>query len=163
MNPTVTQQLEAMKTTMERIVMPALPPDAKFANEGAGLVWATLGWLIDVHESEFRYELDEAADYRGLLRALADLGGGVLGGGADQTLLDEPAAGGDGDLGALRAQGRRLKAACVDAGLALGGPARGLLLDVADRQSAREQAWFRMTGFTSTDKPGGIAEVLAGA
>lgn len=158
MNPTVTQQLEAMKTTMERIVMPALPPDAKFANEGAGLVWATLGWLIDVHESEFRYEFDEAADYRGLLRALADLGAGV-----DQALLDEPAAGGDGDLGALRVQGRRLKAACVDAGLALGGPARALMLDVADRQSAREQAWFRMTGFTTTDKPGGIAEVLADA
>lgn len=158
MNPTVTQQLEAMKTTMERVIMPALPPDAKFANEGAGLVWATLGWLIDVHESEFRYELDEAADYRGLLRALADLGGNV-----DEALLGEPAAGGDGDLGAVRAQGRRLKAACVDAGLALGAPARALLLDVADRQSDREQAWFRMTGFTATDKPGGIAEVLASA
>jgi hypothetical protein len=157
MTPTVTQQLEAMKATMERVIMPALPADAKFANEGAGLVYATLNWLIDVHESEFRYELDEAADYRGLLLALADLGD------VDKALLDEKPAGADGDLAAVRDQGRRLKAAAVSAALEIGPSARGLLLDVADRQSAREQAWFRMTGFTATDKPGGIAEVLATA
>jgi hypothetical protein len=157
MTPTVTQQLEAMKTTMERVVMPALPGDAKFAHEGAGLVHATLNWLIDVHESEFRYELDEASDYRALLLALADLGD------VDKTLLDEEPAGADGDLAAVRDQGRRLKAAAVSAALAIGGPARGLVLDVADKQNAREQAWFRMTGFTATAKPGGIAEVLATA
>jgi len=156
MNPTVTQQLEAMRTTMERVVMPALPPTEKFANEGAALVWATLNWLVDVADSEFRYELEEAADYRGLLQALSALGS------VDQAVLDEEPAGADGDLGAVRAQSRRLKEAAVTAALEIGPSARTLLLDVADRQSAREQAWFRMTGFTTTDKPGGIAEVLAG-
>ncbi|MCU1691585.1 MAG: hypothetical protein JWM64_676 [Frankiales bacterium] len=155
MTPTVTQQLEAMRTTMERVVLPALPADAKFALEGAALVHATLNWLVDVHESEFRYELDEAADYRRLLGQLAELGA------VDAALLAEAPAGADGDLGAVRAQSRRLKEAAVTAALDVGGAARGLLLDVADRQSAREQAWFRMTGFTSTDKAGGIAEVLA--
>lgn len=157
MTPTVTQQLQSMQTVMERVIMPTLPADAKFAGEQAGMIWATLGWLIDVHESEFRYELDEAADYRTLLRALADLGS------VDKAVLDEAPAGADGELAAVRAQCRRLKTACVTAGLEIGPSARALLLDVADKQSAREQAWFRMTGFTTTDKPGGIAEVLATA
>lgn len=157
MQPTVTQQLEAMRTTMERVVMPAIPPEEKFALEGAGMVWATLNWLADVQASEFRYELEEASDYRALLTDLAALPGADI----DKALLAEPAAGGDGDLQAVRDQTRRLKAAAVEAGTALGDQARALLLDVADRQNAREQAWFRMTGFTATDAPGGIADVLA--
>lgn len=158
MTPTVTQQLQSMQTVMQRVIMPTLPADAKFANEQAGMIWATLGWLVDVHESEFRYELDEASDYRHALAALKDLGATV-----DEALLGEESAGANGDLAALRQQGRRLKAAVVTAGLALGTPATTTLLDLADKQSAREQAWFRMTGFTTTDKPGGIAEVLATA
>lgn len=155
MQPTVTQQLESLKITMERVIMPALPPDQRFAQEQAGLIWATLGWLVDVHACEFGYELAEAADYRELLGALSELGA------VEAALLDEQPAGADGDLAQVRSQSRRLKQAAVTAALAIGPAAQELLLKVADRQSARERAWFRMTGFTTTDAPGGITEVLA--
>lgn len=159
---TIEQQLRSLQLTMERTVMPAIPPEARFAQEQAGLIWATLGWLVDVAQSEFGYELAEAADYRALLADLAALPGASST--ELQALLGEPAAGADGDLVALREQTRRMKQSAVEflagAPADLRGPARRRMLAVAERQSRREQAWCRMTGLVG-DQPRGIAEVLA--
>ncbi|MGH8997988.1 MAG: hypothetical protein ACRDY7_01195 [Acidimicrobiia bacterium] len=174
--PTVTAQLASMATAMERVVLPALPADAIFAREQAGLVWATLNWLVDVHASEYRYEAAEGDDYRALLGALLALDGAD--GSSEvpevpemRAVLDEPVAGTGpttGDLVAVRDQTRRMKALAVgflassgDIGPELRRGARELVMGVAERQVRREQAWFRMTGFPQ-DVPGDIAAVLAG-
>ncbi|HEY4004093.1 MAG TPA: hypothetical protein VGM60_02750 [Pseudonocardia sp.] len=171
MMPTVTQQLKAMSASMERTVIPALPAESTFVREQAGVILATLNWLLDVHESEYRYEVTEAQDYRGLLGALLEVEG------AEQSpqsapirevLAESPAESGPtaGDLGKVREQGRRMKelaaafpASADEGGLEAHQTARRLVLAVAERQATREQAWYRSTGFI-LDNPGDIATVL---
>lgn len=172
MMPTVAQQLGAIRQTMNQIVIPALPTEQTFAQEQAGLISVTLDWILDVHESEYRYELVEGEDYRNLLEALLRIEGseGVPQSAEIQELLSEPAAGTGataGDLAAVRDQTRRNKAlamaflaTCGRIGEDARRAARKLVMDVAERQSRREQSWYRMTGFTQ-DVPGEIAAVLA--
>ncbi|MEV4419885.1 hypothetical protein AB0L40_07915 [Patulibacter sp. NPDC049589] len=146
MMPTVTQTLSTMRLTLEQTVLPALPADGAFVQEQVGLMMATLDWLVDVHESEYRYELTENEEYRAFFAAVGR-----------ETDAAPPA----GDLAALRDQTRALKRAAADL-VGDDEPARELLLGLAERQGRREQAWFRMTGFPE-DVPGDIATVLAGA
>jgi hypothetical protein len=151
MVPTVTQQLAAIRHTIAKSVMPALDPDAGFAQEQAGLVLASLDWALDVVESEHRYEQIEYAEYHELLSALRGEG----------PVEDAPA-----DLAALRAATidlKRRSQAAFEAIAAAGddaatADARNQLAAVALRQSERERAWARMTGFPGASES--VADVL---
>lgn len=160
--PTVSQQLSAIRHTVAKTIMPALAADARFAQEQAGLVLASLDWAMDVVESEHRYERVEHAEHRELLRELLALAPA----GEACEPLDAAAAPPD-DLPALREQTRALKR-CVEQTFATltANPdsaeirqARRLVSAVARRQTERELAWARMTGFPKGAP--GIADVLA--
>lgn len=146
MMPSVTQTLAAMRLTVEQTIVPALPADHAFAQEQAGLIMATLDWLVDVHESEYGIEL---ADNEDLRACLTDLG---------RTVDPLPPA---GDFAALREQTRAFKVLAAEAVADGDAAARERVLQAAERQGRREQAWFRMTGFPE-DVPGDIATVLKG-
>lgn len=151
--PSVSQQLIAIRHTIAKTILPALDPDAGFAREQAGLVLASLDWAMDVVESEHRYETVEHTDHRRLLEALLALGSV---GGADgaREVLDAAAAPPD-DLASLRSQTIALKRSVdrtfasltVDPDTETALRARRLVSGVARRQTDRELAWARMTGF----------------
>lgn len=166
MVPTVAQQLRAIRNTLEKTVIPSLDADAGFAREQAGLILASLDWVLDVQTSEHRYELVDHADARGLLEALVALDGVADGELAPeaQAALDDSAVVPD-DLTALRTQtlllkqlGERAYAAAAQTDQA--ARARELVGDTARRQSKRELAWGRMTGFPRNVE-GNVADVLA--
>lgn len=163
MVPTVTQQLAAMQDTMLRFIMPAIPADQSFAAEQAGLVYASLGWLADVNESQHAYEVEERRDLRTLATGLLALSF------SDddartrlQALADVP----DDDavpLAVLR-QGNVAVKALTARALESVSPddeqqAVALTTRAARRQVDREQAWNRMTGLAK-QAGGSIAEVL---
>ena len=166
MVPTVSQQLAAIRHTIAKTIMPALDPDADFAQEQAGLVLASLDWAMDVVTSEHRYELVEHDEYRGLLEALVAVEPG--GDEASARTAIEAAATPPADLPELRAATVELKRLVEQAFVALtddaGSPsaqeARRLVTAVARAQSERESAWARMTGFP-TNVTGSVGEVLA--
>lgn len=162
--PSVAQQLAAVRHTIAKTIVPALAADADFEREQAGLVLASLDWAMDVVDHEARYETVEHADYRALLTELA--AAGPDGGGSEVRAVLHAAATPPDDLPGLRAQTRALKLA-TDAtvtdlsarGDEVAATARALLGDVARRQTARELAWARATGFPQ-DAPA-VAAVLA--
>lgn len=175
MIPTVAQQLRSIKLRLTETIIPALPADARFAQEQAGLMVATLDWLLDTHEHQYRYEVVENVEYRRLLAELAE--GDEATPTDDATLaevrdtLSEPGPSPHDAamaLGDLADQNRRLKELTRRVFAALSAVpsaeaaqrARALLAEVANRQGERELAWFRMTGFPQA--PGEIAAVLAG-
>lgn len=172
--PSVAQQLAAIRHTIAKTIMPALAADADFEREQAGLVLASLDWAMDVVESEHRYEIVEHADYRALLASLLDAAPG--GGPPDAHAALDAAATPPPDLPGLRDQTRALKNAAdgtfaflTDEGTDDAAPdgaheatasrARALVTDVARRQTERELAWTRMTGFPRGARA--VAEVLA--
>lgn len=65
MGPEMSQFLSGMKKTMEQVVLPNLTD--RFAQEQAGIVAATLGFLEQIHDKVFHYELLENTLYRNLL------------------------------------------------------------------------------------------------
>ncbi|MGQ0483445.1 MAG: hypothetical protein ACT4O0_20765 [Pseudonocardia sp.] len=65
MGPDFAQFLSGMRKTMEQVVLPNLSD--RFAQEQAGIVAATLGFLEQVHDKVFHYELLENDRYRLLL------------------------------------------------------------------------------------------------
>jgi hypothetical protein len=155
--PSVNQQLAAIRHTIAKTIVPALDPAETFAAEQAGLVLASLDWAMDVVESEYRYEVVEHADQRALLASLRELG--APGGPAPGPDDDVPA-----DLAALRVRTRELKSAvqrafAVLADTGSADKARELVAAAARRQTARELAWSRMTGFPGQQPA--VAEVLA--
>ena len=95
MGPEIAQFLSGMKKTMEQVVLPNLSD--RFAQEQAGIVAATLGFLEQIHDKVFHYELLENHRYKQLLgqtlTILADETAGEIG----ATLAAEP---NDGDLAA---------------------------------------------------------------
>jgi hypothetical protein len=159
MVPNVSQQLAAIRHTIEKTIMPSLDPQASFAQEQAGLILASLDWALDVLQSEHRYEEVEHAEYRDLLGSLQALASNGAGG-------DLPPAEPPADLASLRAATIDLKRRSQSAFEELvaqpdspaAAEARKLLGAVAERQSARERAWARMTGFPGASEP--IADVL---
>lgn len=66
MGPEMSQFLSGMKKTMEQVVLPNLTD--RFAQEQAGIVAATLGFLEQIHDKVFHYELLENYRYKDLLR-----------------------------------------------------------------------------------------------
>ncbi|WP_250284020.1 MULTISPECIES: hypothetical protein [unclassified Frankia] len=73
MVPTISQQLRGIRSAMVKSIVPALPADDSFVQEQAGLVLATLEWVLDVQESETLYEATERDEYRELLDRLSAL------------------------------------------------------------------------------------------
>lgn len=71
MGPEIEQFLSGMRKTMEQVVLPNLSDP--FAQEQAGIVMATLGFLEQVHDKAFHYELLENDRYRCLLGRLLEL------------------------------------------------------------------------------------------
>ena len=174
MIPTVAQQLQSIKLRLTETIIPALPADERFAQEQAGLMVATLDWMLDTQEHQYRYEVVENVEYRRLLGELAQ--GEEAGSTNAATLseirdmLSEPGPSPQDAamaLGDLADQNRRLKELTRRVFTAMsavpsGEPtqrARALLAEVARRQGERELAWFRMTGFPQA--PGEISAVLA--
>lgn len=157
--PSVAQQLAAIRHTIAKTIMPALTADADFEREQAGLVLASLDWALDVVDSGHRYELVEHADQRELLGALLDLGEPGAGAAEARALLEATGTV-PPDLATVREQTRALKVAADAAYTALDGDeeARALLTEAARRQTERELAWARMTGFPG-DVPA-VSEVL---
>ena len=176
MIPTVAQQLQSIKLRLTETITPALPADERFAQEQAGLMVATLDWMLDTQEYQYRYEVVENVEYRRLLAELAESTGAQLTD-ADalsevRNTLSEPGPSPQDAamaLADLADQNRRLKeltrrvftALSTVPGAELAQRARTLLAEVARRQGERELAWFRMTGFPQA--PGEISAVLAGA
>ncbi len=166
MIPTVSQQLSAIRHTIAKTIIPAINPDDSFAHEQAGLVLASLDWALDVAGSEFRYELVEHGEYRDVLGELLALEPAGEVGIRGREALDRPVTA-TADLAALRKQNIALKGLVEDAFVALttgpDGPAvhdaRRIVSKLARRQTERELAWGRMTGFPVG--AGAIGEVLA--
>lgn len=170
MMPTVAQQLAGIRNTMTKVVIPGLDPTDRFAQEQAGLIVATLNWILDVQGSEYTYEAVENAEYRALLPKLA----ATAVGSAHDAKAAELRAAAEAEAGvelptldALRASTRRFKALVDEFYSALAGDgdggagaARELVLEVARSQARRDQSWFRMTGFPK-EVEGDVATVLA--
>jgi len=172
MMPTVAQQLAGIRNAMTKVVIPGLDPTDRFAQEQAGLIVATLNWILDVQGSEYTYEAVENAQCRSALQALAGIE--VSPENADRAAALRAAAQSPGaapadlpTLDALRAQNRQFKALLDEyyAALAAAGDpavneARDILLTTARQLARRDQSWFRMTGFPK-EVEGDIATVLA--
>ena len=172
MMPTVAQQLTGIRNTMTKVVIPGLDPADRFAQEQAGLIVATLNWILDVQGSEYTYEAVENAQCRAALAALAGIE--VSPENTERTAALRTAAESPGaapadlpTLDALRAQNRQFRALLDEHYTALAGSgdpavneARDILLVAARQLARRDQSWFRMTGFPK-EVEGDVATVLA--
>jgi hypothetical protein len=162
MLPAVPELLEALKTRMAETIIPALPEDAVFAQEQAGLMLATLDWLIDVQADQYLYEVVENGDYLGLLGTLRGIAGDgeeardAAGQSGETPVEEEPVPAGHlVVLDDLRERNRRLKARTGELYARIGAHGRPEQMDlarhalsaVARRQERRERAFYRMAGF----------------
>lgn len=68
MSPEIEQFLSGMKKTIEEVVLPNLTD--RFAQEQAGIVAATLGFLSTIQDKVFHYELFENQEYKNILQAV---------------------------------------------------------------------------------------------
>ena len=66
MSPEIEQYLSGMKKTIEEVVIPNLTD--RFAQEQAGIVAATLGFLNTIQDKVFHYELFENQEYKRILQ-----------------------------------------------------------------------------------------------
>ena len=71
MSPEIEQFLSGMKKTIEEVVMPNLTD--RFAQEQAGIVAASLGFLGLIQDKAFHYELLENHEYKTLLQTVITL------------------------------------------------------------------------------------------
>ncbi|MFZ7088836.1 hypothetical protein [Curtobacterium sp. RRHDQ10] len=162
MVPTTEQKLRSVRHTIAATVLPAIGADERFAKEQAGLVLATLDWILDVQASEYRYEVVEHGDATALVHDLAALGDAATG--TTHGTDAEPAPVLPTDLAELRALVLAAKQEAEERFSALLGTDRAdeawaVMSAAAKRQSAREVAAARMTGFPTS--PSSLAEVLA--
>lgn len=68
MGPEISQFLAGMKKTLEEVVIPNLTD--RFAQEQAGIVAASLGFLGTIHDKVFHYELLENHQYKQILQKI---------------------------------------------------------------------------------------------
>ncbi|MDQ0616706.1 hypothetical protein [Arthrobacter globiformis] len=168
MIPSITQQLKSIHLRFKDSVMPVLPDGNDFVHEQAQLISAALEFLIDTHEHEYRYEVIENIEYRNLLNELSQE--------AAETTPEVRAVLSEAGpapqeasipLSDISDQNRRMKevsqhlfnALVADSGSTKARRARKLMAATAERQVARELAWYRLTGFPQ--EPGEIGAVLA--
>ena len=71
MGPEISQFLSGMKKTVEQVVIPNLTD--RFAQEQAGIVVATLGFLEVIHDKALHYEVLENQLYKQLLSQIFSL------------------------------------------------------------------------------------------
>ncbi|MBL4781733.1 MAG: hypothetical protein JKX92_05770 [Porticoccaceae bacterium] len=71
MSPEIEQFLSGMKKTIEEVVMPNLTD--RFAQEQAGIVAASLGFLGLIQDKAFHYELLENQEYKRVLAEVNEL------------------------------------------------------------------------------------------
>ena len=71
MSPEIEQFLSGMKKTIEEVVMPNLTD--RFAQEQAGIVAASLGFLGLIQDKAFHYELLENQEYKRVLTDVNEL------------------------------------------------------------------------------------------
>ncbi|OUS12647.1 hypothetical protein A9Q89_05400 [Gammaproteobacteria bacterium 53_120_T64] len=71
MSPEIEQFLSGMKKTIEEVVIPNLTD--RFAQEQAGIVAASLGFLGLIQDKAFHYELLENQEYKRVLTDVNDL------------------------------------------------------------------------------------------
>jgi hypothetical protein len=162
MLPAVSEALEALKTRMSETIIPALPSEAAFEHEQAGLMLATLDWLIDVQSKNYLYEVVEHEEYLRLLESFCEVIGDdddgretvqqareVIGSATRVSSADLV------DLDDLASRTRQLKSLAgelfaiiaVRSGAESLRNARQTLATVAQRQERRDKAFYRMTGF----------------
>ena len=161
MIPTIAQQLQALKVRMVETILPALPSDAAFAHEQANLMVATLDWMLDTHEHQYRYEVVENAEYRQLLTKLVSL----VARDADDNIItsvhevlsEVGPAPTDAiiPMNQIINQNRKMKeiteqlydVLCVHPNKEVAKQAQIQLAKLAERQAKLETSFFRMTGF----------------
>jgi len=165
MNPTITQQLQSLKTRMEESVVPELPVEAKFAREQASFIVTTLNWLIETHPHAYRYEVVENVRYRMLIQDMLALECSAE---SDAELTSRcraalSEAGPKPDeasipMNDVLLQNRRLKEAALDLYSQWSSrfgtsknPARSLLKEVSLKQGRLEVAFFKQTGWVTTN------------
>jgi hypothetical protein len=162
MIPTMAQQLQALKLRVEETILPALPADAAFAHEQANLMLATLDWMLDTHEHQYRYEVVENAEYRELLTKLVSNAGSIH---TDKEIITsvhevlsevgpEPTEA-IIPMNKIIDQNRKMKELTerlydvlrIHPNKEVARQAQTQLAKVAERQGKLEFAFFRMTGF----------------
>ncbi len=158
--PTI--QLAAVIKAMQDIVLPAVDPGNKMAQEQARLAIATLQFVVQRLPLMFRYDRDELDRYLGLARALLTRSeGGRATGEAAANLATSVAAGADvlkrakaepaeleGAIFELRQTvGELIQSAYGDARPASLAAIRRLVLDSSKVQLDRERGWVLTMGF----------------
>lgn len=163
MQLTINQHLLSMNKALTEVVIPALSGQA-FAQEQAGLLSASLRFLLDVQEQQFAYCAQEYDDAISLLQSWPAAASQL----AAQECVSARAA-----LAAsacpLSAQAQlqerllQLKALVCDlmesAAPAPGSELAAKLDSYIARQLARETSWLRTTGFIAGEQPP-ISDVL---
>jgi hypothetical protein len=169
MNPTISQQIHAIKLRLEETVIPSLKEDAIFAKEQAAFIVMSLDWLLKIHEHQYRYEVVENLEYRDLLFKLSSIDGGA-GPVLDEIKISIAMRGPASEdasipLAELNAQTREFKRLTAQLFNELCGKsestasaAREMLEDVSLKQGERELALFEGTGFSKSEH--GLAVVL---
>ncbi|MBL6749512.1 MAG: hypothetical protein ISP90_03285 [Nevskia sp.] len=159
-------QLQTVIKAMTDVVLPAVDPANKLAQEQAQLVVGMLSLLLQRLPLQYRYDRDELQRYLQLARELS----AVRGGAQTQAALADLSAGAAAGAGVLQraaADPAELEAAVLElrakvgeligAANADGEPASlpGLqrsVLAAAKVQTARERAWLAPTGFEADPK-----------
>jgi hypothetical protein len=159
-------QLQTVIKAMTDVVLPAVDPANKLAQEQAQLVIGMLGLLQQRLPLLFRYEREELQRYLALARELAPARGGARTREAQADLAAGAAAGAD-VLERARAEPAELEAAVIDLRAKVGeliaavnddgesASRRELqraVLAAAKVQTRRERAWLAPTGFESDPK-----------
>lgn len=161
MNPTISQQIQAIKLRIEETIIPELKEDAIFAREQAAFIVMSLNWLMQTHSHQYRYEVVENLEYRNLIKRLASIGvvNAALLAEINQATLSNGPLPDEAiiPLDDLAVHTRKLKQLTAELFNSLCGQsdqkaeaARKLLQEVSVRQGDREQAFFEGTGFTSS-------------
>lgn len=172
MNPTIAEQIGAVRRRLEQTVLPALRPDADLAREQGEFILAALDLIATAHEHEYRYEVIELHDARATVE---DLVACVTDEQARLRLLaeceappgplprvDECAT----SLADVRAAGRTFKRQVArlfemlhNAGPVPRDAAIAVMSRLAERQVERERALYARTGYTTSERS--LGEVLS--
>lgn len=161
MIPDVAQQLSAIRQTVAKAIIPAIDAEDSFALEQAGLILASLDWLLDIQEEQEHYFRVEVEDQQALLAALVAIDPESGAAAAPRSLSAEKET-----VTSLRDWSKDLKqrtTAAFDRLTATPGPeadgARRLFDEYGRRQLDREMSWCRKTGFPG-GSPVAIGSVL---
>jgi hypothetical protein len=164
--PTVA--LQAILKSLTQVIVPALDPQNKMAQEQVGLVVGLLTLLEDRLPKTFAYDLDELNRWTQLATMLHPVGDGVLASAMNQgndvlarakATPDEVVA----TVGLLRAAigktAQRIAASCDPESR----NAVQAILDVSAEQQLRERSWLLMQGWeTAPDSVPAIELLIAG-